>query len=88
MRTWEKLKKLYNLPKWPRCQLKCHLQLKTKENVGGKVVWDFYGEEGNTYGKGNVNGPNYGQCDLRDTFYVTLQFSYGISSFLEQALIF
>ena len=35
MYTWEKPKKLGNSTKCPSCQLKYHLQLKTKNDVGG-----------------------------------------------------
>ena len=35
MYTWETPRKLGNSTKWPSCQLKYHLQLKTKKSVGG-----------------------------------------------------
>ena len=49
-------------PHWVRCQngwnslVKCHLQLKTREAVGGVVVWDFEGESGCSCGDEEANG--------------------------------
>ena len=49
-------------PHWVRCQngwnslVKCHLQLKTREAVGGVVVWDFEGESGCSRGDEEANG--------------------------------